>query len=167
VGRIAIGKAWYACPMDGRAFECASTWLGGPGPARGLYALQAEAGRVSLPRVAADSPPPRPPHESVSMGAVERERREADSWFADVVLHTDGLVVLRESFHPKWQVEVDGRPAETLRVAPGFVAAAVPAGRHQVAFLWEPGLLKSILLSIGLLGVGAAALWEGFGRPNL
>jgi uncharacterized membrane protein YfhO len=49
----------------------------------------------------------------------------------------DGLLVLGDPWYPQWRVEVDGRPAELLRVDHAFRGVRVPAGRHEVVFTYQ------------------------------
>lgn len=57
-----------------------------------------------------------------------------------------GWVVLNDVWHPWWIAEVDGQPAPILRANVMFRAVAIPEGRHEVRFLFEPlrGLSKGI-----------------------
>ncbi|MBI3274439.1 MAG: glycosyltransferase family 39 protein [Methylocystis sp.] len=58
-----------------------------------------------------------------------------------------GYVALNDVWHPWWIAEVDGRPAPLLRANVMFRAVPVPAGRHDVRFLFRPlqGLLKGFV----------------------
>ena len=60
---------------------------------------------------------------------------------------TAGWLVLHDTWHPQWHVEVDGKPAELLRANVIFRAVAIPAGKHVVTFTFRPfeGLLKELL----------------------
>ena len=49
-----------------------------------------------------------------------------------------GWVVLNDVWHPYWFAEVDGAPAPLLRANVLFRAVAVPEGRHEVIFRFEP-----------------------------
>lgn len=55
-----------------------------------------------------------------------------------------GYLVLNDVWQSWWVAEVDGRPAPLLRANVMFRAVAVPAGRHEVRFLFQPlqGLWK-------------------------
>ncbi len=57
-----------------------------------------------------------------------------------------GWLVLHDTWHPWWRVEVDGRPAQLLRANVIFRAVAIPAGRHVVSFNFHPfaGLMQSV-----------------------
>lgn len=49
-----------------------------------------------------------------------------------------GYLVLNDVWQSWWVAEVDGRPAPILRANVMFRAVAVPAGRHEVRFRFEP-----------------------------
>jgi hypothetical protein len=70
----------------------------------------------------------------------------------------DGLLVVGDPWYPQWRVEVDGRPAELLRVDHAFRGVRVPAGSHQVVFTYQDralqiGLAVSLVAVAGLLGL--------------
>jgi uncharacterized membrane protein YfhO len=58
-------------------------------------------------------------------------------------------LLFKVTHHPGWRAHLDGEPAEVLRVAPGFIAAAVPAGRHTVRFAYHPPAWRRPLLLAG------------------
>jgi hypothetical protein len=64
--------------------------------------------------------------------------RPADGYFGGQV-HADrpAVVLLKSTFHPRWGVTVDGRPAPTEFIAPSFVGVKVPAGDHTVVFQYR------------------------------
>jgi prepilin-type N-terminal cleavage/methylation domain-containing protein len=91
----------------------------------------------------------------------------------EAALNRTGLVVLRDSYDPSWRAEVDGTPAEIVRVNGRYRGVAVPAGRHVIRFQYRPrDLATGLMLSM----TGAAAIgffrFFGFGfstfskRPN-
>jgi hypothetical protein len=49
-----------------------------------------------------------------------------------------GYVVLNDVWHPGWQADIDGRPAEVLLANVMFRAVAVPSGDHRVRFQFRP-----------------------------
>lgn len=49
-----------------------------------------------------------------------------------------GWVVLNDVWQPWWRVDVDGRPATLLRANVLFRAVAVPPGRHDIRFHFDP-----------------------------
>lgn len=62
----------------------------------------------------------------------------AGKFRANVEMSRDAYVVLKESYHPWWRAEVDGRAVDTVMVAPGFIAVPVSKGVHSVSFEYQP-----------------------------
>jgi hypothetical protein len=50
----------------------------------------------------------------------------------------DGIMFLSESWYPGWEVYVNGNKQETLRANYAFKAVAIPAGEHEVQFIYRP-----------------------------
>jgi len=76
---------------------------------------------------------------------------------AEVRLERAGWLVLLESYDPGWRAWVDGRAVPVYPANGLFQAIAVPAGVHQVRWVYFPSSL--IVGGIGtLLGVGGLAM---------
>lgn len=71
------------------------------------------------------------------------------------------VVMLKATYHPRWKVTVDGKPAKTQMLAPSFVGVAVPAGEHTVEFRYEPYPNYWLLFLIGALTLVALAVVPG------
>ncbi|MGC8839730.1 MAG: hypothetical protein ACP5UM_15115, partial [Anaerolineae bacterium] len=74
----------------------------------------------------------------------------------------DGWLEVAESWYPHWGVEVDGRPARLLRTSVAFQGVWVPAGEHEVRFVyrWPAYLWGSLALSgLGWLACLGGSLW--------
>ncbi|MBX6312130.1 MAG: YfhO family protein, partial [Isosphaeraceae bacterium] len=71
------------------------------------------------------------------------------------------LLVLAESYHEGWRAWIDGRAAPVLRVNGDFLGCTVEAGRHEVAWRFEPASYRLGArltgLAVGLL-VGSTGL---------
>ena len=68
-----------------------------------------------------------------------------------------GLLVLGDLYYPGWKARVDGRETKIYRVNSAFRGVAVPGGRHEVSFTYEPrswraGWAISLLALAGLAG---------------
>jgi len=75
-----------------------------------------------------------------------------------VQTHSGGnsILVLSENYYPGWRVEVDGQSAELLRVNYALRGVVIPAGDHQVSFVYRPwsimgGLLLSLFTAAALI----------------
>jgi hypothetical protein len=71
---------------------------------------------------------------------------------------TDGLLVLADPWYPQWRVEVDGKPADLLRVDHAFRGVRVPAGSHRVVFTYQDralglGAALALATCVALAGV--------------
>ncbi len=75
----------------------------------------------------------------------------------------DGWLEIAESWYPHWKVEVDARPARLLRTSVAFQGVWVPAGEHEVRFVyrWPGYMVGSLALSgAGWLVLLGGALWR-------
>jgi Bacterial membrane protein YfhO len=90
---------------------------------------------------------------------VRVERRDHTRVEVSVQTGTDGLLVLGDPWYPQWRVEVDGRPAELLRVDHAFRGVRVPAGSHRVVFTYQDRALQAGLLVSALTVSALAGLW--------
>jgi Bacterial membrane protein YfhO len=123
-----------------------------PDPAQRVARLQAgypllERAMVEEP-VAGLRPPAAPPRVELVERAQTRVR-------VAVRTETDGLLVLGDPWYPQWRVEVDGKPAELLRVDHSFRGVRVPAGSHQVTFTYQD---RALWLGVALAAATCLAL---------
>ncbi len=56
------------------------------------------------------------------------------------------MIMFKMSYHPDWQVKVDGKTAEKYAVFPFYLATQTTPGIHMVEFYYEPNKLKTFLL---------------------
>jgi hypothetical protein len=70
------------------------------------------------------------------------------------------ILVRSSAAYPGWVVSIDGRPAPLLRADHALQAVAIPAGRHVVAFTFDPWSVKAgaaitaLALFGSLIGLG-------------
>jgi len=94
-------------------------------------------------------PPLRPEAGDSSAAAVETRRTMDEVAFA-VDMDRPGLLVVSEVFYPDWKATVNGAPVEVLRANGVLRALALPAGHHEVVFVYDRSLIeKSAGISIG------------------
>lgn len=95
----------------------------------------------------------------VGAGGVVRVAHEDDtSVELRAAMPRRGLVVLSETLEPGWRVDVDGRPAQVIRVDSVLRGVMVPAGLHAVRWHYRvPGLRLG--LAVTLAGLLAMAGW--------
>jgi hypothetical protein len=81
--------------------------------------------------------------------------------------HSSGnsILVLSENDYPGWRVYMDGQSADVLRVNYALRGVMVPAGEHQISFVYRPwsvmgGLLISLLTAAGLVVLGRRKVTE-------
>ncbi len=76
----------------------------------------------------------------------------AERGLVEATVHSETPVdvVLRVTAFAGWRVTLDGAPVEPRRVAPGFPAVRVPAGRHRLVAEvgWLPGYLWGVPLAL-------------------
>ena len=75
------------------------------------------------------------------------------------------VVVLKASYDPGWQVNVDGRPATTQMIAPAYVGVRVSSGHHIVTFTYKSNAHAELLLLIAL-GSAIICILYGLRRPQ-
>jgi len=67
----------------------------------------------------------------------------------------NSMLVLSENDYPGWRAYIDGQSVEVLRVNYALRGVLVPAGTHQISFVYCPwsvigGWLISLLTAVGL-----------------
>lgn len=94
------------------------------------------------------------PHDPV--GHVLASEHVDSTFYAEVEMDADGLVVAKIGYHPFWRVSVDGIPAETVFAYPGFVAARVGPGHHTVTGEFRWPTYSRVLLFVSPLWLALA-----------
>ena len=97
------------------------------------------------------------PEESVTISRYEPQRVELVA-----ALKRPGLVILADSFDPGWSLTIDGAPAPIFRTNRAMRGAAVKAGKHTLAYTYNPAsfrLLRAGISIAGLLGLIALVFW--------
>lgn len=102
-----------------------------------------------------ESEPPASFVSGVGNGSASVTRYEANR--VDVMTEADApsILVLAENHYPGWRAYVDGESAGVLRVNYNLRGVFVPAGKHEVRFVYRP---KSVLIGLAVSLLTAAAL---------
>jgi hypothetical protein len=102
----------------------------------------------------------RPDSVILAGGALTADERvdiisaeDPDQMVLEAQLARDGLVVLADTYYPGWRAYVDGHEQSIWAANVMFRAIAVPAGKHNIIFRYEP---RSLQLGSGLAGAGSA-----------
>jgi hypothetical protein len=105
---------------------------------------------------------PRPEEVPQSCGEVLlSEGRDGVRRWRVRVAAGGGVLLWLETPDPGWRVQVDGRPAETVRGAGILHGVVVPSGDHEVAARYRPpGLVGGALLSLVSLCVLGVVAWR-------
>jgi len=129
-------------------------WLSSDLPAEGRFPSVAFAGHPGAPPTLGEGP----------RGTIRDLTVDLEEGRAAATVTTDRpvMLVLKASFDPRWQVTVDGGPAEPQMIAPSFVGRTVPAGEHTVVFTYEPFPRYDVLLLLGAATLAALAFGPGW-----
>jgi hypothetical protein len=98
--------------------------------------------------------PSQPPPPACTPGADDDATLVADrpeDVRIDVTTSCPAHLVLADSWFPGWTATIDGIPTTILRADYAFRAVAVPAGRHEVRFVYAP---RSVAIGLALSLVG-------------
>jgi len=96
-------------------------------------------------------------------GTVLSVTGHGDRYSARVRLEDPGYILFRMSYHPNWQAVLDGKPVETIMLAPGYLGVRAAKGEHVLEMhyrspMWTRVLPWAALAFLGLLAWGHAAV---------
>ncbi|MBN1992296.1 MAG: YfhO family protein [Anaerolineae bacterium] len=96
-------------------------------------------------------------------GQIVSEEAANSAYQANVTVARPNTLMLKATYHPGWQAEVDGQAVAPLMVMPSFIGIPLEPGRHQVQLSYQADSRRSLLSVFGLLGLGLVALleWRG------
>ncbi|MFT4703815.1 MAG: hypothetical protein ACI81R_001507, partial [Bradymonadia bacterium] len=93
-------------------------------------------------------------------GEVLQSQTSGSHVSADVRLDEPGLIVAKIGYHPFWSATLDGQPAETVFVYPGFFAVRAEAGTHVFEANYRWPVYTRWLFGFGVLWIIALAVGE-------
>ena len=101
-------------------------------------------------------------------GEAKLLRRDALHVEVAATTSVPAYLVLTDSYHPDWQVTVNGKPAPLLRANQIFRAVALSPGKHRIVFRYRPVSLQwgAAVTLVTALAIGLFA-WRRPGRKNI
>lgn len=130
-------------------------FLGSTAPAEGKIPVIAFAGgAAAAPTTGIGTAPTGTPGEVL----VEYDRPDDGVFGGTVDATRPSVVMLKATYHPRWNVTVDGKPAKTQMIAPSYVGVEVPAGQHRIEFRYEPYPDYWLLFLVGVITLVALAV---------
>jgi hypothetical protein len=102
-----------------------------------------------------ESEPPAGLGSGAGSGRAEVTRYEPNRVDVKTEAGSPSILVLAENHYPGWRAYVDGEPSGVLRVDYNLRGVFVPAGEHEVRFVYRP---KSVLIGLVVSLVAAASL---------
>jgi hypothetical protein len=83
---------------------------------------------------------------------------EEGRFVAAVEMNRPAVLMLKTSYHPRWEARVDGVTTRPFMVAPSFMGVSVPAGTHSVEFRYTPFQHHGPLMLLGAVAIGLLVL---------
>ena len=83
---------------------------------------------------------------------------------AEIEQKEDGYTMLSVPYSKGWKAQIDGHPAETLKVDNAFMAVSMPAGTHHLSLSYQPPYVKEGLAFTGALLILILIVNAGLGR---
>jgi hypothetical protein len=90
-----------------------------------------------------------------SAGTLTNETVGNNKYSVQATVNRDCYIMLKTSYHPGWTVTIDGKNIDTVMVSPGYLAAKITPGTHQVTATYSPPGYRSILLLAGIILLAA------------
>jgi uncharacterized membrane protein len=96
-------------------------------------------------------------------GEVRGEQQDGDVYRAEMDVVRPGYALFKMTWHRNWKAYLDGRPAPTVMLSPGFAGVAIGAGHHRLEMRYQPESWKTTLGIAGLLLVVLLGVAEARG----
>ena len=91
------------------------------------------------------------PSSSIKNEKVTRQTYSATVQVPDICKNC--MIMFKMSYHPNWQVKVDGLPVQKYAVFPMYVATPATPGTHTIEITHKPNSLKVFLLVLEVITV--------------
>jgi hypothetical protein len=97
--------------------------------------------------------------QSLPHGKVESFVRRFNGYSATLIAGESGLFgLVRNSFHPRWKIRINGHAVASRWVLPGFMAFRLEPGRNAVEMDFVPDPNRVYLFVLGWLSLGLGAI---------
>jgi len=84
-------------------------------------------------------------------GKTDFEWFRADQINLVVECSADSTLVIKTTYHPDWQVYVDGTLVPDFMVSPSYIGISLPAGKHTVEAVYRADPIKEPLIVVGAI----------------
>jgi len=125
-------------------FEQTQSWLAASGPETKTYQPYVQNGYKNP--LSLDVPTAKPSNANILDESIG-----VNVYKADYEADNNGILVLKESFHPGWRATIDGKDVAVGSVLPGYVGVAVPSGKHEVILTYRAFPWRWLLIFIGFV----------------
>jgi hypothetical protein len=115
---------------------------------------------AGMPRVPPGVPLPAPPQHGQDAGIVRAEKENAGVFEADLSANRAAYAFFRMTWHPNWKAYLDGKPAATAMLSPGFIGIPMEPGAHHLMLRYEGAWWRLWMAAAGALLVVLAGVWE-------
>ncbi|MFC1601043.1 YfhO family protein [Candidatus Sumerlaeota bacterium] len=89
--------------------------------------------------------------KDINLGKVLSEKREDNQFIAEVQVDTPCTLLFKMTYHPGWEILIDGKQQSAFMITPAFTGIPLSKGRHRIVCQYRSGLLKSILTVISIV----------------
>ena len=152
----------YQAPTSGYAEYVAITSRQAVATQAALFGLnQAWERTHSLPGqrqfVRYDYPATVPGFDPASTAACPGGGKTDFEWFRAGAINlvvecpADSTLVIKTTYHPDWQVSVDGVLVPTFMVSPSYIGISLPAGKHTVDAVYRAYPIKAPMVILGAM----------------
>jgi hypothetical protein len=95
------------------------------------------------------------PEDVRPLGNCRIASYEANRVVVDAEIRKRCYLILADSFHPGWEVKINGRKGDILRANLLFRAVILPKGKHRIVFQYRPKLfyIGSLISLAGILSI--------------
>jgi Bacterial membrane protein YfhO/6-pyruvoyl-tetrahydropterin synthase related domain len=95
-----------------------------------------------------------PIYKKAVPGKMLSETVGKNKFESKIRVNEECFLLFKMTYHPGWDVYVDGKKTKTVIMSPGFIGVKVTKGEHAVKFLYRPPRWKGFLVIISFITAG-------------